>query len=127
ASGDCAWITRYTVRKYYAYANRDLSGTITALRAMARAEEPQTLQDKLDQITCPVLLLKGGAPHSGTITAEEEAVLRQNLVRFESRTIAGSGHFIFEEQPAAVTAALVGLAAIEMAGTAEQGATSCAQ
>ncbi len=127
ASGDKSWVTGFTVRKYYTHANRDLSGTITALRAMARVKEPETLQDKLDRIACPVLLLKGGAPHEGNISPEEETILRNNLSRFEARTVPGSGHFIFEEQPVVVASALIGLTAIELVSNPQQGSKPCVQ
>ncbi len=127
ASGDRSWITRYTVRKYFAHANRDLSAAISALRAMARAEEPQSLQDNLANISCPVVLLKGGAVHDGAITPAEETIMRDGLPDFESRTVAGSGHFIFEEQPAVVATVLINLAATKMAAVPRQRSESCVQ
>lgn len=128
ASGDHSWVTGYTVRKYFSHANRDLSGAIDALRAMAQADEPQSLRDHLGQISCPVLLMLGGAPHASSLEPSEQAVLSEGLPDFTTRIIPGAGHFIFEEQPDAVAQAIIGLATMELTvTTTEQGSLSCAQ
>ena len=127
ASGDRSWVTGYTVRKYFAHANRDLPAAIAALRAMARAEEPQTLRDKLAQIPCPVLLMLGGAPHACAVSPDEEALLREGLRGFACQTVPGAGHFIFEEQPTVVATAIIRLATTEMSVSTQQGSLLCVQ
>ena len=131
ASGDRSWVDGYTVRKYFAGASRDMSSAIAALRAMTRAEEPESLRANLGRIRCPVLLVTGGAPHDGGLAAEEIAVFRRELADFTQRTVPGAGHFVFEERPAAVVSAIVAVAEdtrLQVSRlSAEEGSTSCAQ
>ena len=127
ASGDDSWVTRFTVRKYFCHADRNLPAAITALRAMAQANEPQALRDNLPQIHCPVVLMNGGAPHRGGLSEAEQNTLEQGLPHFELQTVAGAGHFVFEEQPTAVAQALVKLAVTELAAAPQTGSSSCVQ
>jgi len=110
ASGDRSWVDGLTVRKYFANAARDMSAAIGALRAMARAEEPESLRGNLGRIHCPVILLAGGAPHDGGLSAEEVSILCQGLPDFTLQVVPGAGHFIFEEQPEAVASAIIAAA-----------------
>ena len=110
ASGDRTWIDGITVKRYFAGAARDLPGTIAALRAMAEAEEPESLQTNLDRIACSVTLLLGEAPHEGAPSPEDIALLEARLADFRTRSFAGAGHFLFEELPAATTAAVLAAA-----------------
>jgi len=127
ASGDKSWITGHTLRRYFSHANRDLPAAINALRAMARAEEPQRLKENLSRISCPVLLLLGGAPHAGSLPPAEVAVLQNALADFEVHTVPGAGHFIFEEQPEVVVRSLIDLVATTVVALPERGGTSCAR
>jgi pimeloyl-ACP methyl ester carboxylesterase len=111
ASGDRTWVTGLTVRKYFAPVSRDLSASIDVLGEMARAQDPLAIRDNLHLVRCPVLLLTGGAPHEGGLAEEDLALLATGLPRFHHRTVPGSGHFIFEENPQAVVQAV-----LEMAG-----------
>ena len=127
ASGDDSWVTRYAVRKYFSHANRDLPAAITALRAMSQATEPQTLRDKLADIPCAVLLLNGGADHAGGLSVAEQDLLARGLPDFQTRTVPGAGHFIFEEQPGVVAEALIQLAVTHLAVSTPTGSSSCVQ
>ncbi len=110
ASGDRSWIDGITVKRYFAGAARDLSGTIAALRAMADAEEPESLHANLDRIDCRVTLLLGTAPHEGSPTPAEVALLHARIANFHTQSFAGAGHYLFEEIPDAVAAAVLAAA-----------------
>ena len=120
ASGDKSWIDRRTLGRYLKNINGDLDGFISALRAMARSTEPESLHENLVNISCPVLLLAGQAPHSCAVTPEEIDTLRTGLSRFSLQPVPGAGHFIFEEQPDVVIDAIKSL-------QREEGRLSCAQ
>jgi pimeloyl-ACP methyl ester carboxylesterase len=76
---------------------------------MARSTEPESLRENLVNITCPVLLLAGQAPHSGSVTNDEIDILREGLARFSVQPVPDAGHFIFEEQPEVVITAIKSL------------------
>ena len=109
ASGDRSWIDRRTVGRYLKNIDGDLNIFISAMRAMARSIEPESLRDNLGNISCPVLLLAGQAPHSGSVTDDEIDILREGLSRFSFQPVPDAGHFIFEEQPDVVITAIKSL------------------
>jgi pimeloyl-ACP methyl ester carboxylesterase len=111
ASGDTTWITDAVIRAYTAGAAVDLGATLRAYRAMAASREPEPLKSHLSEITCPVRLLVGGALHEATAGRDEVELLRQSLRSFAVDSQPGAGHYIFEEQPNAVIAAVLRLAA----------------
>ncbi len=106
ASGDRSWITDQTMKGYTAPADRDLDGTLRAYRAMARAREPELLRPHLAALRCPVLLLVGTAPHDGGVDPNEVTLLEQSGAAFAVDSLAGAGHYLQEEQPEAVAAAV---------------------
>jgi pimeloyl-ACP methyl ester carboxylesterase len=120
ASGDRSWIDRRTVGRYLKNIDGDLNVFISALRTMARSTEPESLRDNLVNISCPVLLLAGQAPHSGSVTDDEIVILREGLSRFSFQPVPDAGHFIFEEQPDVVITAIKSL-------QGEERRLSCAQ
>ena len=120
ASGDKSWSDRRTLGRYLKNITGDLDAFISAMRAMASSTEPESLRDNLVNISCPVLLLAGQAPHSCGVTPEEIDILRTGLSRFSLQPVPGAGHFIFEEQPAVVIDAIKSL-------QREEGRLSCAQ
>lgn len=73
---------------------------------MTSAREPQRLEGNLANIRVPVRVLIGGAPHQGGIAPEEVARLAASLPDFAADTIAGAGHYIQEERPDRVVAAV---------------------
>lgn len=110
ASGDRSWLDNITVRRYFQGAERDMSASVAALRAMAGAHELESLQANLHRITCPVVLLLGTAEHKGSPAPEAVALMGSSLVDFQVQCVPGAGHFIFEEQPAVVLRAVLDLA-----------------
>ena len=109
SSGDPGWVTDDVVRGYTADAAQHLDGTLKAYLAMAGTRERERLQPHLDQISCAVLLMIGSAPHDGDVGSDEIRLLRARLHAFTVDTVAGAGHFLFEEQPRVVLAAVVKL------------------
>ncbi len=110
ASGDTAWITDSVIRGYTAGAAKDLGATLRAYRAMADGHESE-LRPHLAEIACPVRMLVGGARHEGNASSDELELLRRSLRSFAVDTQPGAGHFIFEEQPAAIVAEILRLPA----------------
>lgn len=106
ASGDASWVDKRTVRQYFRGAARDIQGTLASFVAMSEQSEPEPLAPNLARIQQPVLVLRGGAPHTGALSENDIATLCKGLPDVTVQTIAGAGHFIYEEQPAAVSAAV---------------------
>lgn len=102
SSADPAWITDEVVDGYTADVLRDLNATIDAFSGMAESTEPELLITSLSRIHCPVLLVLGAAPHEGAIPPDEIELLRDSLPTFGLDSVAGVGHFAFEERPGAV-------------------------
>jgi pimeloyl-ACP methyl ester carboxylesterase len=111
SSGDASWVTDAVVLGYTAVAARDLDATLKAYLAMANAREPDQLAPHLSQIRCPVRLMVGGARHDGDVGDQEVRLLAHTLRSFALDSVPGAGHFIYEEQPRAVLAAVTRLAA----------------
>lgn len=109
-SGDTTWITDAVVRGYTAGQTADMSGSIDAFHRMSKAKEPTSLADQLQQCTAPVLLMVGTVRHPAEVTDEQRAMLGAKLRSFGIDSVAGSGQYIQEEQPAAVLEALARLA-----------------
>jgi pimeloyl-ACP methyl ester carboxylesterase len=109
ASGDTSWVTDSVVNGYTAGAAADLDGTLKAFLRMAEAREPERLVPHLGAVHCPVRLLIGTAPHEGVVPSADVAELRTGLPSFTIDSVPGSGHYIYEEQPWAVLAAVVAI------------------
>jgi len=110
-SADPAWVTDDVVDGYVSAGARDLDGTLAAFRQIAKAAEPQQLRPLLSEVRCPVRLVIGTATRQGGISDAEVALLQERLPRFSIDRVEGAGHFVFEEQPQAVVAAVLGVAA----------------
>ncbi|HEU0106231.1 MAG TPA: alpha/beta hydrolase [Vicinamibacteria bacterium] len=105
-SADPRWVTDDVVAGYMSAGARDLDGTLTALRQIARAREPEPLRPRLCQVLCPVRLVIGTVAHEGGIGASEIALLQDRLPHFSIDRVEAAGHFVFEEKPEAVVAAI---------------------
>src|SRR2546427_4645173 len=106
ASGDTTWVTDQVVEGYTAGAARDLAGTLKAYLAMARARESAGLARPLGEIRCPVRLGVGTVGRGSGVSPQEVATLAGLLRSFAVDTVPGAGHFVYEERPAAVVAAV---------------------
>lgn len=106
ASGDPRWVTDSVVDAYTAGAASDLDATLKAFLRMTEAREPERLATHLEEIHCPVRLLLGTAPHEGGVPPGDVDLLRRGLSSFTIDSVEGSGHYIFEERPDAVVAAV---------------------
>jgi pimeloyl-ACP methyl ester carboxylesterase len=109
SSGDPSWIDRRTLGRYLRNIDGDVEAFITTLSAMARTRETESLHDNLEKIDCPVRLLVGEADHASSIPDADIATMRARLADFAVEPVPGAGHFIFEEQPAAVVRAVLEL------------------
>jgi pimeloyl-ACP methyl ester carboxylesterase len=105
-SGDNSWVTDSVMSGYLAPALNQFNATVDALHAMTRAKEQQALGPRLHQVTAPVELLQGTAPHDGDVGDDELGVMRQKIPSLVVTDVKGSGHFIQEEQPDAVVQAV---------------------
>ena len=118
SSGDASWVTDSVVLGYTAAAGRDLDATLKAYLAMANAREPELLAPHLPQVRCPVRLMVGGARHDGDVAAREVQLLARTLPAFVLDSVPAAGHFIQEEEPGAVLAAVARLKTSVTAGHA---------
>jgi pimeloyl-ACP methyl ester carboxylesterase len=107
SSGDTRWVTDDVVAGYTAAAARNLGATLKAFVAMAAAREPEKLEPHLGEIRCPVRLVVGGAPHEGDVSGAEIVLLEHTLPQFALDSVPGAGHFLHEERPDAVVAAIL--------------------
>ena len=110
-SGDTTWVSDAVVDGYTQGAARDLDATLKAFVRMAERREPEQLRPHLSELRCPVRLLVGTAPHDGGISQREVGVLAEALPAFTVDSIPGVGHFIQEERPEAIVAAVARLRA----------------
>lgn len=106
SSGDSTWVTDDVVHGYTAGAFRNLDATLKVYLAMANAREPEKLAPHLVEIRCPVRLLVGAARHDGYVPPDEVRLLQRSLRSFALDSVPGAGHFVHEEQPEAVIAAV---------------------
>lgn len=105
-SADPAWVTEEVVDGYMAGPSRDLGAALRAYGQMSRAREPETLAPRLASIRCPVRLVIGTAVREGGISPAEIDQLQASLPSFAVDRVPRAGHFVFEEQPHAVVAAI---------------------
>ena len=106
SSADPSWVTEAILDGYTSGVLENLSAALTAFRAMANAREPEPIQPRLAEINCPVELLLGGAPHEGRLPPAELQSLRGGVRQLRVLTVPDCGHFIAEERPDAVLAAI---------------------
>jgi pimeloyl-ACP methyl ester carboxylesterase len=119
SSGNPNWVSDSVVAGYTAAAARNLNATLLAFLAVAATKEPVKLAPHLAEIHCPVILMLGGTPHDGHVGPEELVLLAHTLPHFEIDSVPGAGHFLYEEQPEAVVAAVHRAATLASAGTAD--------
>jgi pimeloyl-ACP methyl ester carboxylesterase len=110
-SGDTTWVTPAVIRGYTAGRAADLDGSIDAFQRMSKSKEGTSLAARLHELKLPVRLLVGSVPHPAEVKREERALLQSRLTDFQAHAVKGSGQYIQEEQPAAVLAAVLRLAA----------------
>jgi pimeloyl-ACP methyl ester carboxylesterase len=108
-SGDTSWVTDAVIRRYTAGQTRDLNGSIDAFHRMSKSKEGGSLAARLHQCAAPVRLLVGTVSHPAEVTKDQRELLSKKLPDFKADSVAGSGQYIQEEQPAAVLAAVARL------------------
>ncbi len=109
-SGDTTWVTDAVIRGYTAGQTADMSGSIDAFQRMSKSKEVDSLSDRLHELVVPVRLLVGTVEHPAEVTNDQRRMLSARLPDFSADSVAGSGQYIQEEQPAAVLAAVARLA-----------------
>ncbi|MEO7138505.1 MAG: alpha/beta hydrolase [Gemmatimonadales bacterium] len=106
SSADSSWLTDAVLQAYTAGAAADLDGTLKAYLRMSAAREPEKLAPRLHEIVIPVRLVVGGAAHRGGISKDQIELLGARLPRFVIDSVPDAGHYLFEEAPSAVVAAI---------------------
>jgi pimeloyl-ACP methyl ester carboxylesterase len=119
SSGDPSWVSDSVVQGYTAAAARNLNATLLTFLAVAATKERERLAPHLTEIRCPVILMVGGTPHDGHVGPDEIELLGHVLPHFVLDSVPGAGHFIYEEQPAAVVAAVRQATAMAASGAAD--------
>jgi pimeloyl-ACP methyl ester carboxylesterase len=87
-------------------AGQDTAQTLRGLRQMAKAREPEPLGPRLGQVRCPVWLVVGEPGAARGVTDADIRLLADGLDTFRIETVRNAGHFLFEEDPRAVAAAV---------------------
>ena len=72
-------------------------------------EQGSLLADRLHECAFPVRLLVGTVHHPAEVTHDQREMLSARLADFKADSVAGSGQYIQEEQPAVVVAAVTRL------------------
>ena len=108
-SGDTTWVTDSVIHGYTAGQAADMHGSIDAFQQMSKSKEQASLADRLHDCAVPVRLLVGTVPHPAEVTEDQRAMLSARLPNFKADSVAGSGQYIHEEQPAVVVAAVARL------------------
>jgi len=109
-SGDTTWVTDAVIRGYTDGQVADMNGSIDAFHRMSESKEQgSSLAERLHQCAVPVRLLVGTVPHPAEVTQAHRELLSANLADFRADSVAGSGQYIQEEQPAVVVAAVTRL------------------
>lgn len=108
-SGDTTWVTDAVIRGYTAGQVADMHGSIDAFHGMSKSKEPASLADRLHECAIPVRLLVGSVKHPAEVPHDQRELLSARLPDFKADSVAGSGQYIQEEQPAAVVAAVARL------------------
>ena len=101
-SANTRWVTREVVDVYSRPLVRNMDRSLALLRALSEAREPVSIADQARTVRAPVLLLLGDAKQSAGPGHDEIDRMRGALASFSVDTIANAGHFLHEEQPAAV-------------------------
>jgi pimeloyl-ACP methyl ester carboxylesterase len=109
ASGDKSWVTDDVIDGYIAPLVADLDAAIRAFRAMAASRDADPFLPRLASIRAPVLLLLGTGPKKAGLKLHEATTLGTRLRLLSVETLAGVGHYVHEERPAAVAAAVARL------------------
>ena len=76
---------------------------------MSKSKEPASLADRLHECAIPVRLLVGSVKHPAEVPHDQRELLSARLPDFKADSVAGSGQYIQEEQPAAVVEAVARL------------------
>jgi haloalkane dehalogenase len=106
SSADSTWLNDRVLAAYTAGAAADLDGTLKAYLRMAEVREPEKLAPGLGRIGVPVRLVVGTAPHKGGISSDQIALLAARVPSFSIDSVAGAGHYLFEEAPDAVISSI---------------------
>lgn len=109
SSADPAWVTPETLEGYLAPYDGNMDRVIDALQRMASASEPEALQPNLSRIDAPVLLLVGPAANGSGVPDDQLATLVEHAQELRVDTIPAAGLYIHEEQPHAVTQAILAM------------------
>jgi pimeloyl-ACP methyl ester carboxylesterase len=109
ASGDDSWVTDDVIDGYVGPLVADLDAVIRAFRAMASSRDAESCLAQLGSIRAPVLLLLGAGPKNAGIQLHDAATLGTRLRLLSVDTLAGVGHYVQEEAPGAVAAAVARL------------------
>jgi pimeloyl-ACP methyl ester carboxylesterase len=74
---------------------------------MADSREPEKLGPRLHEIRVPLQLLVGAVRHQGGLPSEQIELLARRVPQFSLVRVPRAGHYLFEEAPDAVVAAIV--------------------
>ncbi|HSJ15116.1 MAG TPA: alpha/beta hydrolase [Longimicrobiales bacterium] len=106
SAADPSWVTEEIVRAYTT-PYRDLTAALRTLNAMADSREPVQLRPRLPQLNAPVLLLVGAEAGAAATSETDIELMMASLPSIRVIRIAEAGHYLQEEQPEVVGAAVL--------------------
>lgn len=106
ASADSSWVTNDVVAAYTAPYKQDFTTTLRILKSVMTAPEPWPLMPRLAGIHVPVVLLDPLAGEKRAIKPEDVATMKSELPQMRVESLPNVGHFVQEERPDLVVAAI---------------------
>jgi pimeloyl-ACP methyl ester carboxylesterase len=106
ASADSSWITTDVVAAYTAPYKQDFSTTLRILKNVMTAPEPWPLTPRLTGVRVPVVLLDPLAGEKRAIKPDELAAMKTAMPQMRVEALPNVGHFVQEERPDLVVAAI---------------------
>lgn len=106
SSGDGDWLDDEVLASYMQDFAADVGATVDAFRGMSDAAGPEGLAGLLPRVRAPVVLLLGDAPHRGAPPNDEVSTLSARLPAITIERVPGAGHFLHEERPEVILAAI---------------------
>lgn len=105
-SGDPSWLTDSVARVYTDPLLDELPAVAKMVARLAVAHEPESMEQWMPRVRASVTVLVGGAPHAIGASADELALVRR-IPGTRVQQVSGVGHFVHEEAPRVVLAAVI--------------------
>jgi haloalkane dehalogenase len=110
-SASSGWVTGEVIDAYARPIASDMPRALRLLRQLSETHEPESVEARAGTIRAPVLLLLGAVAQASRPSHAEIVRMQVAMPSMAIDTVANAGHFLHEEQPAAVIARILEVAA----------------